>query len=183
MESKSFKIIMVGSGGVGKSTYLKRVATGCFDKKYDFTMGVAIQKLSFSVVCSDGATRNVTLRMWDTAGQKEWAGLQDGYYIAADGAILMFDVTNKSTYKDLDSWYSKMPHDVPTVLCGNKVDCKDRQVKPKDISFHRKRDMMYYDISVKSNYNFEAPFVYLIRKLLNDPGAHLSADTVLIPYS
>jgi GTP-binding nuclear protein Ran len=48
---------------------------------------------------------------------------------------------------------------------GNKVDVKDRKVKPKDIIFHRRKNLQYYDISAKSNYNFEKPFLYLARKL------------------
>lgn len=54
------------------------------------------------------------------------------------------------------------------VLVGNKVDIKERQVKPKMITFHRKKNLQYYDISAKSNYNFEKPFLFLARKLLGD---------------
>ncbi len=48
-----------------------------------------------------------------------------------------------------------MCENIPIVLCGNKIDCKDRKVKPKEIQFHRKKLLQYYDISAKSNYNFE----------------------------
>jgi GTP-binding nuclear protein Ran len=51
------------------------------------------------------------------------------------------------------------------VLCGNKVDMKNRQVKAKMVTFHRKKNLQYYEISAKSNYNFEKPFLYLARKL------------------
>ncbi|KAL6981441.1 hypothetical protein U1Q18_023071 [Sarracenia purpurea var. burkii] len=55
---------------------------------------------------------------------------------------------------------------IPIVLCGNKVDVKNRQVKAKQvITFHRKKNLQYYEISAKSNYNFEKPFLYLSRKL------------------
>jgi GTP-binding nuclear protein Ran len=55
---------------------------------------------------------------------------------------------------------------IPCVICGNKVDVKDRRVKAKDIMFHRKKNVQYYDVSAKSNYNFEKPFLYLIRALV-----------------
>ena len=45
------------------------------------------------------------------------------------------------------------------MLCGNKVDVKERKVKAKAIVFHRKKNLQYYDISAKSNYNFEKPFL------------------------
>ena len=58
---------------------------------------------------------------------------------------------------------------VPIVLCGNKVDVKERKVKAKTITFHRKKNLQYYDISAKSNYNFEKPFLWLARKLVGNP--------------
>jgi len=54
---------------------------------------------------------------------------------------------------------------IPIVLCGNKVDVKERKVKSKTITFHRKKNLQYYDISAKSNYNFEKPFLWLAKKL------------------
>ncbi|KAF3782836.1 hypothetical protein EJ110_NYTH22995 [Nymphaea thermarum] len=54
---------------------------------------------------------------------------------------------------------------IPIVLCGNNVDVKNRQVKAKQVTFHRKKNLQYYEISAKSNYNFEKPFLYLARKL------------------
>lgn len=54
------------------------------------------------------------------------------------------------------------------MLCGNKVDVKERKVKAKTITFHRKKNLQYYDISAKSNYNFEKPFLWLARKLVGN---------------
>jgi GTP-binding nuclear protein Ran len=58
---------------------------------------------------------------------------------------------------------------IPIVLCGNKVDVKERKVKAKTITFHRKKNLQYYDISAKSNYNFEKPFLWIARKLVGNP--------------
>ena len=58
-----------------------------------------------------------------------------------------------------------MCENIPVVLCGNKVDVKNRQVKAKSVTYHRKKNLQYYEISAKSNYNFEKPFLYLARKL------------------
>jgi len=46
---------------------------------------------------------------------------------------------------------------------------KERKVKAKNITFHRKKNLQYYDISAKSNYNFEKPFLWLARKLVGNP--------------
>lgn len=60
---------------------------------------------------------------------------------------------------------ARVCENIPIVLCGNKVDVKNRQVKAKQVTFHRKKNLQYYEISAKSNYNFEKPFLYLARKL------------------
>jgi GTP-binding nuclear protein Ran len=165
-----FKLILVGDGGVGKTTYVKRHRTGEFEKKYVATMGVEVSPLTFSTNLGP-----ICFNCWDTAGQEKFGGLRDGYYIGGQAAIIMFDVTARITYKNVPVWHKdlvRVCEDIPIVLCGNKVDCRDRRVKPKDIFFHRKKNLQYYDISAKSNYNFEKPFLYITRKLTGDPNCH-----------
>jgi GTP-binding nuclear protein Ran len=70
---------------------------------------------------------------------------------------------------------------VPIVLCGNKVDVKERKVKAKTITFHRKKNLQYYDISAKSNYNFEKPFLWLARKLVGNASLEFVAAPALAP--
>merc|ERR1739837_3838 len=70
---------------------------------------------------------------------------------------------------------------IPIVLCGNKVDVKERKVKAKAITFHRKKNLQYYDISAKSNYNFEKPFLWLARKLAGDSNLDFVAMPALLP--
>merc|ERR1711964_575691 len=87
-------------------------------------------------------------------------------------AIIMFDVTSRITYKNVPNWHRdivRVCENIPIVLVGNKVDVKDRQVKAKNIQFHRKRNLQYYDLSARSNYNFEKPFLWLARRLANQP--------------
>ncbi|KAG2165180.1 hypothetical protein JADG_004919 [Aureobasidium aubasidani] len=70
---------------------------------------------------------------------------------------------------------------IPIVLCGNKVDVKERKVKAKTITFHRKKNLQYYDISAKSNYNFEKPFLWLARKLVGNQTLDFVAAPALAP--
>ena len=82
--------------------------------------------------------------------------------IQGNCAIIMFDVTSRPTYKNVPNWYRdivRVCENIPIVLTGNKVDVLERAVKAKQITFHRKRNLQYYDISAKSNYNFERPFL------------------------
>jgi len=99
-------------------------------------------------------------------------------------AIIMFDVTSRVTYKNVPNWHRdlvRVCENIPIVLCGNKVDIKDRKVKAKSIVFHRKENLPYYDISAKSNYNFEKPFLWLARKLIGDPNLEFVAMPALAP--
>merc|ERR1739845_97146 len=175
----TFKLILVGDGGVGKTTFVKRHLTGEFEKKYVATLGVEVHPLSshtnFGPICSN---------VWDTAGQEKFGGLRDGYYIQGQCAIIMFDVTSRDTYTNVQNWHRdlvRVCENIPIVLVGNKVDIKERKVRAKQITFHRKKNLQYYDISAKSNYNFERPFLYLARKLTGDPNLEFVAMPALLP--
>merc|ERR1712080_180335 len=88
------------------------------------------------------------------------------------------------TYKNIPNWHRdlvRVCENIPIVLTGNKVDIKDRKVKAKSIVFHRKKNLQYYDISAKSNYNFEKPFLWLARKLIGDPNLEFVAMPALLP--
>lgn len=64
--------------------------------------------------------------------------------LAAQCAIIMFDVTSRVTYKNVPNWHRdlvRVCENIPIVLCGNKVDIKDRKVKAKSIVFHRKKNL------------------------------------------
>jgi len=126
----------------------------------------------------------IVFNVWDTAGQEKFGGLRDGYYIQGQCAIVMFDVTSRITYKNVPTWHKdlvRVCENIPIVLCGNKVDIKDRKVKAKAITFHRKKNLQYYDISAKSNYNFEKPFLWLARKLAGDANLEFVAMPALDP--
>lgn len=96
----------------------------------------------------------------------------------------MFDVTSRITYKNVPNWHRdlvRVCENIPIVLTGNKVDVKERKVKAKTITFHRKKNLQYYDISAKSNYNFEKPFLWLARKLVGNPQLEFVASPALAP--
>lgn len=174
-----FKLVLVGDGGVGKTTFVKRHLTGEFEKKYIATLGVEVHPMPFFT--SKG---QILFNVWDTAGQEKLGGLRDGYYIGGHCGVIMFDVCSRITYQNVPKWYKdlvRVCESIPIVLVGNKVDVKDRKVKAKQITFHRKKNLQYYDISAKSNYQFEKPFVWLLRRLTNEPNLTLVEAPVLAP--
>lgn len=175
----TFKLILVGDGGVGKTTFVKRHVSGEFEKKYVPTLGVEVRPIKFQTNYGP-----VCFNIWDTAGQEKFGGLRDGYYIQGQCAILMFDVTSRVTYKNVPNWFrdlTRVCENIPIVLVGNKVDIKDRKVKAKNITFHRKKNLQYYDLSAKSNYNFEKPFLWLARKLAGKSDLNFVGEIALRP--
>ena len=146
---------------------MKRHLTGEFEKKYVATLNVEVHPLVFHT--NRGL---IKFNVWDTAGQEKFSGLRDGYYTQAQCAIIMFDVTARVAYKNVPNWHRDLVQvceNILIVLWGNKVDIKDRKVKAKSTVFHQKKNLQDYDISAKSSYNFEKPFLWLARKLIGDP--------------
>lgn len=168
-----YKLLIIGDFGVGKTTFLKQRRTGHFEQSYRATMGLEVNKLT--VVTGNTTT---VFNTWDCAGKPEYSGLASGYYTQADAAIIMFDVTRQETYTGMNHWYKELWNmygnpdgtcRIPIVVCGNKVDCKDREMMPSDI----KADIeiqdplcyQYYDISVRSGFAIDKPLEYIVRKL------------------
>ncbi len=88
-----FKVVLVGDGAVGKTTFVKRHLTGEFEKAYNATVGCEVHPMNFFT--SQG---EVKLMVWDTAGQERFRNITKGYYIGSHGAIVMFDVCARITY-------------------------------------------------------------------------------------
>ncbi|THU64976.1 hypothetical protein C4D60_Mb01t32230 [Musa balbisiana] len=164
---------------IPKTTFVKRHLTGEFEKKYEPTIGVEVHTMDFFTKCG-----KIWFYCWDMVGQEKFGGLRDGYYIHGQCVIIVFDVPARLTYENVPTWHRdlcRFYENIPIVLCGNKVDVKNRQVKAKQVTFHRTKNIQYYEISAKSNYNFEKPFLYVARKLTGDPSLHFVESPALAP--
>jgi GTP-binding nuclear protein Ran len=173
------KLVLVGDGGVGKTTFVKRHQTGEFEKKYIPTMGVQVSQLQFQTTLGP-----LIYNIWDTAGQERFGGLREGYYLEAQCAIVMFDVTSAATYRNVQTWHRDLVRvcpNIPIVLVGNKIDVRDRKVPAKRVTFHKKNNMRYFEVSAKSNYHFEMPFLSLARQLTGDPNLAFTTAPELLP--
>jgi len=157
LEESNYRIIILGDKGVGKTSLIKRHSTGDFTEEYVTTKGNNMHSLKIQT--NSGL---VTLNIWDLEL------LDTAKNCLADAFIIMFDVTNQDSYKNVNKWYQAAKLDnknAPIVLCGNKVDRKNRHVSSESINFHREHKLQYYDISAKSNFNFEKPFLSILREL------------------
>ena len=157
--TSTFKIVLVGDGGVGKTSFVNRHRSGEFTKKYLPTQGVDVSTLTFNT--NYGV---ITFKVWDCAGQEKLGGLKDGYYLNADGAIVMFDMGNSQTCDNVVDWilnvWKPCPN-IPLVICGNKRDLENGKVTMNGLP----SKTGYFEISVKYSYNYERPFLYLAKRL------------------
>jgi GTP-binding nuclear protein Ran len=171
----TFKLVLIGDAKVGKSSFVKRHSSSTFDRDYVPTQGVAVTPLT--VETSAGS---LTFNIWDTAGERSLGPLYEGVYLEADCGILMFDVTDHATYRNIATWYNDLVRVRPmvqVVLVGNKVDVRERKVSASQVTFHKARGMQYIEISAKSGLHSDSPLEALAQRLLGD------SELALIPQS
>lgn len=118
----TLKILIIGESGVGKSSLLLRFTENNFDPEQTLTIGVDFKTKKLTV---DGNT--VKLAIWDTAGQERFRTLTPSYYRDAQGAILVFDVSNYASFAKLEIWINELEtystkSNIVKMIVGNKID-------------------------------------------------------------
>lgn len=123
----NFKVLLVGDGGVGKTSWLAAMQNRQFSKGYVATLGIDVRH------CTD-IRNNKVIDVWDTAGQEKFEGLGiRAYGIGGQAAIVMFDVSSKMTFRAIPKWVHairRVAPGIPILLCGNKADIPHQKVSP-----------------------------------------------------
>eukprot|EP00040_Diaphanoeca_grandis_P014792 m.75181 g.75181 ORF g.75181 m.75181 type:complete len:202 (-) comp24747_c0_seq1:117-722(-) len=157
------KVVILGNGGVGKSSLMNRFVNNEFDAQSFHTIGVEFLNKDIQV-----DTTTYTMQIWDTAGQERFKTLRTPFYRGADCCMLCYDVTDKPSFDNLGMWRKEFTHyadvrdeaNFPFVLIGNKVDEPDRQVNQQEAeqwcALHN--NMPYFETSAKDNVNVEKAF-------------------------
>ncbi|XP_066524010.1 EF-hand calcium-binding domain-containing protein 4A isoform X4 [Hoplias malabaricus] len=116
-----FKVVFLGSSGVGKSSFIHYYCRGYFPNKMSATVGMDFQVRSLEL-----NSTHIALQLWDTAGQERFHSLSQQYYRRADGILAMYDVTQGSSLVALRNWLDQvqtnMEEGVCLMLLGNKTD-------------------------------------------------------------
>lgn len=163
-----FKLLIVGESGVGKTCMLLQYADSVFEENFLSTIGV-----DFKVKLIDVDDKKVKLQIWDSAGQDRFRNITASYYRNSSGMIIVYDVTNHSTFDKISDWVEEVRRfapDVPLLLVGNKCDLDDkRQVtfeEGKELS--EKLHTFFFETSAKTAYNINKIFDELSRELIVD---------------
>ncbi|KAL3077172.1 hypothetical protein niasHS_013161 [Heterodera schachtii] len=163
---RDYKIVVLGSGGVGKSALTVQFVQGIFVEKYDPTIEDSYRKqLEF-----DG--QQCMLEILDTAGTEQFTAMRDLYMKNGQGFVLVYSITAQSTFNDLMDLRDQIlrvkdTDDVPMILVGNKYDLEDERVVAKEqgMNLARQFNSSFLETSAKHKINVHEVFYDLVRQI------------------
>ncbi|KAJ0174150.1 hypothetical protein K1T71_010296 [Dendrolimus kikuchii] len=185
-----FKIVLIGDCGTGKTCIVQRLKSGNFIERHGNTIGV---DFSMKTLVVDG--KKVKLQIWDTAGQERFRTITQSYYRSANGVIIVYDITKRSTFLSLQKWMEEVRRytssNVIVSLIGNKCDLTDqREVEPDEPQSFRRyvpEIMFVMETSAKDNTNVEDTFRSLATELKrqhdSSEGPPAESDSVVLGES
>lgn len=165
--TNNFKICVLGSSGVGKTSIIKSLLGNEFEEEGQPTIGVDFKSHNILV---DAET--VSLQIWDTAGQERFRSISKGYFRNAYGGLLVFDVTSRQSFDDLNQWLNDLttlalPNAV-VVLIGNKTDLNEQRViqQAEAEEFATRYGLTYIESSAKTGDGVSDSFARLAGDIL-----------------
>lgn len=160
------KVIMVGSGGVGKSAITLQFMYDEFVEDYEPTKADSYRKK----VVLDG--KEVSVDILDTAGQEDYAAIRDNYFRTGEGFMCVFSLTDADSFTALEElkdqiFRVKSMVKIPLILVANKVDL-DSQRKVSETTLQDKAKQWgvpYIETSAKTKLNVDKAFYELLREI------------------
>jgi len=165
--SHSYRIVVVGSGGVGKSCLTIQYIANRFVADYDPTLEDSYRK--------QASVNNVEciLDIIDTAGQDDFMAIRESYYTDGDGFVCVYDVTAKTTFQDVEEFHNailrvKDTDSVPFILVGNKCDIEDKRQIPRSEgeALAKKMNCRFIETSAKARKNVDELFAQLVDEIM-----------------
>ena len=139
-EQYKFKIVIIGDSGVGKTNLVRRFIQNSFTLNTQATVGCEFYSNNYSI-----NDKLFKVEIWDTAGQERYKSITAAYYKGASGAILVYDVTNRTSFNNVDRWYQEIKDcssaDIKILMVGNKTDLEDNIVVSKEMSSNKASDL------------------------------------------
>ena len=163
-EDSTYKVLLLGDTMVGKSCFLSKYTVKTFPETYATTIGV--DYIFKTLPLKNGKT--IKLQIWDTAGQERFRSITKNYYKKANGIILIYDITNKKSYKNIREWINQIKEEavsnVIIYLVGNKIDLeKERKVKTEEgEKLAEEYNCPFKETSAKEDININETFEDLV---------------------
>lgn len=163
-----FKIILIGDTCVGKTTLVNRFMGYEFDDKYKCTISADFKVKLLAIDPKIGAE----LTIWDTCGHEKFRSLTRQYFKDAHGIVLVYDVCDRKSFFNLNSWVKEINNnktqDASIVLVGNKIDLPERVVSKKEAEeYAQKNGFLYVETSSKEGMYIDLPFENLAHDIVD----------------
>ena len=163
----SFKIIIVGDSGVGKSCLSIKASRNYFEDFYSPTVG--FEFLTFNVKIED---QNIKLQIWDTCGQEVYRSLISSFYRSASLAIIVYSIDNEESFNNIEKWLNDIKTqsspDVKIFLIGNKADLDDKRkiTREQGEKFSNEHKISFFtETSAKTGLNVQNVFIQAAKEL------------------
>jgi small GTP-binding protein len=160
------KICMLGAFAVGKTSMVQQFVSSLFSEKYLTTVGVKIDKKILDVT-----GREVTLMIWDLAGEDQFQKIQSSYLRGASGYLLVVDGTRRNTLEAAFEIQERIEREigpVPFVLIVNKIDLKaDWEIEPEDLEKIKQQGWVVVRTSAKTGEAIEDAFATLAASIVD----------------
>ncbi|MHA2502928.1 MAG: Rab family GTPase [Candidatus Kariarchaeaceae archaeon] len=167
----SYKLLLLGDRGVGKTSIRRRYLGQGFLREYSMTVGV-----DFAVRYLEKENVQYIIQVWDMAGQDAYTKFRGQYYNGAQGALLIFDISKPGSLKSLENWVAEVVRNVgtyiPLLIIGNKSDLRESVancVTSEQIESYLQQlsekigfDVRYLETSALENTNIEIAFSKLL---------------------
>lgn len=161
-----FKVVLLGEGRVGKTSILLRFVKDEYSDKQASTLQASY--LDRRLVVGE---QNVQLSIWDTAGQERFHALGPIYYRDADGALLVYDITDYDSFSKVRKWVRELRqivgNDISITIAGNKVDLEKNRAVPEDeaLAYADSAGATHVYTSAKQNKGLDEAFDDLTKRM------------------
>jgi small GTP-binding protein len=163
----SFKIIVVGDSGVGKSCLTMKGTKNHFEECYSPTVG--FEFFTFNIRIND---KNIKLQIWDTCGQEAYRSLITSFYRNASLAILVYSIDNVNSFNNIEAWLNEIKSqanpETKVFLIGNKIDLEDQRKITIEMAqtFSNEHSFNFFvETSAKTGFNAQNVFVEAAKEL------------------
>eukprot|EP01090_Pellita_catalonica_P012232 TRINITY_DN2608_c0_g2_i1.p1 TRINITY_DN2608_c0_g2~~TRINITY_DN2608_c0_g2_i1.p1 ORF type:complete len:262 (+),score=33.76 TRINITY_DN2608_c0_g2_i1:90-788(+) len=177
-QSYSYKVLLVGDANVGKSSIVATFTnngTSGFSSVYAPTIGLDFQSHKMKI-----REKSMKLLFFDSSGQRKFKSVITNYFRGAHAVILVFDVTRKSSFDNLQFWIASVEEQVGDnitfVVLANKTDNDSERIVPKTASrsWALRQGFQYFEVSAKTGANVDQAFVSLGTSLLSKTLAQIT---------